>query len=292
MVDHPTHDDPALDSVVTWLRDATAPDPERLFGGAVRQSIDEVLDGPRTGRWGFEQLEKTEKTYVGTKIEIVVRSALELERGPVLDLEIEGVPVDLKWAMGSQWQIPIEALGEICLCVGGLKKMTQFQVGVVRCTEEHLNTGQNRDGKRTLSEAGRSAMVHLVDPSPLPPNFVAEMDLDLRAGIVDLPTMQARITALFQSLPYTAIPRTAVTTIARTTGDPMRRTRADSHAEDPLGDYSVLSAKYGNRLLEALGREPMDADHFMSVPKADIQALPASARGALPQAVRERFGLD
>ncbi|MFN8151440.1 MAG: NaeI family type II restriction endonuclease [Solirubrobacterales bacterium] len=71
MVDLPTSDDPALDSVVAWLREATAPDPERLFGGVIRQSIDEVLDGPRTGRWGFEQLEKTEKTYVGTKIEIV-----------------------------------------------------------------------------------------------------------------------------------------------------------------------------------------------------------------------------
>lgn len=292
MVDHPTSDDPALDSVVNWLQDATAPDPEHLFGAAIRQSIDEVLDGPRTGRWGFEQLEKTEKTYVGTKIEIVVRSALELERGTLLDLEIEGVPVDLKWAMGSAWQIPAEAVGELCLCIGGLKNMTQFQVGVVRCGEEHLNAGRNRDGKRTLSGTGRSAMVHLVNPSPLPPNFVAEMDPGLRDEIVALPTMQARITALFQSLPYIAIPRNAVTTIARTTGDPMRRTRADSHADDPLGDCTVLSAKYGNRLLEALGRAPMEPDHFMSVPKADIQAIPAHTRRALPQAVRERFDLE
>ncbi|MFN8151439.1 MAG: NaeI family type II restriction endonuclease [Solirubrobacterales bacterium] len=140
---------------------------------------------------------------------------LELERGPVLDLEIEGVPVDLKWP-GSQ-QIPIEALGEICLCIGGLKNMTQFQVGVVRCNEDHLNTGQNRDGKRTLSEAGRSALVHLVDPTALPPNFVAEMDPGLRAEIVALPTRCRRGSPHFGLL-YTAIPRNAVTTIARIDG--------------------------------------------------------------------------
>src|SRR6478609_317671 len=111
--------DPGLNLVAARLRKLAGPDPVRLFGEAIRQSIDEVLDGPRTGRWDFLHLEKTEKTYVGTKIEIVVRTALGLEPGPNLDLEIEGIDVDIKWAMNSQWQIPREAVGQLCLCIGG-----------------------------------------------------------------------------------------------------------------------------------------------------------------------------
>jgi plasmid stabilization system protein ParE len=91
------------------------PDPVEAFGNAIRQSIDEVLDGPRTGRWDFDQLEKTEKTYVGTKLEIVVRTALGLEPGPKLDLEVDGIDVDVKWGMNSGWQIPREAVDQLCL---------------------------------------------------------------------------------------------------------------------------------------------------------------------------------
>lgn len=273
--------DSGLDAVVARLRELSGPDPEQLFGDAIRQSIDEVLDGPRTGRWDFAQLEKTEKTYVGTKIEIVVRAALELERGPTLDLEIEGHDVDTKWAMNSSWQIPKEAVGEICLCIGGLNNMTRFQVGVIRCTEERLNSGKNRDQKRTLSAAGRAAMVFLVEPTELPASFLAEMDPKIRKKAMAQKSIQARVATLFRLLPYTPIPRGAVATIARTTGDPMRRVRADSRAGDPLQGMEILSSKYGKKIVKALGRPPMESDHFMSVPQSDIDALPASTRKEL-----------
>ncbi len=273
--------DTALRTVVGRLKELAGPEPTELFGGAIRQSIDEVLDGPRTGRWDFLQLEKTEKTYVGTKIEIVVRSSLGLERGPKLDLEIDGHHVDTKWAMNSAWQIPREALNELCLCIGGLDKMQRFQVGVVRCVEEHLNAGENRDRKRTLSAAGRGAMHLLVAATPIPGNFVAEMDPDTRAEVMAQGTIQSRVTTLFRRVPYTAIPRKAVATVARTTGDPMRRLRRDAGAENPLKGMRILSARYGKGIVEALGHDPLDADHFMSVPESDIDALPKTVRRRL-----------
>jgi len=98
--------DPDFERVLVRLEALAGPSPAARFGAAIRQSIDEVLDGPRTGRWAFTQLEKTEKTYVGTKLEIVVRTSLGLEPGAVLDLDIEGEPVDIKWGMNSGWQIP------------------------------------------------------------------------------------------------------------------------------------------------------------------------------------------
>ncbi len=51
------------------------------FGHAIRQSFDEVFDGQRTGRYALAQLSKVEKTYIGTKVEIVVQAEFGLERG-------------------------------------------------------------------------------------------------------------------------------------------------------------------------------------------------------------------
>lgn len=284
--------DSKWESVATVIRSLVGFDPAGIFGSVIRQSIDEVLDGPRTGRWSFDQLEKTEKTYVGTKLEIVLRAALGLDRGRVLDLEIEDEPVDIKWAMDSSWQIPQEAVGRLCLCIGGLKRLTQFQVGVVRCRPELLNAGQNRDRKRTLSARGRSAMTHIVDPTPIPGNFVAEMDPALRSTITAEETIQARVTQLFRLVPRTPIPRSAIATVARTTGDPMRRVRADSQAGDPLAGMQILSAKYGNSVLEALEYPRLGANEFMSVPKSEIDAIPKARKDALPQAARKRLGFD
>jgi hypothetical protein len=272
--------DPALDAVVAWLI-AKTDNPMPFFGRILRRSIDEVLDGPRTGRWDFLQLEKTEKTYVGTKIEIVLRTALGLERAAPMDLEIEGHPVDIKWGMNSGWQIPREAVGELCLCVGGLQKLRLFQVGVVRCRPEYLNAGENRDHKRTLSTVGRSAMTMLVPPSTLPANFVAEMDPEVRAEVMADPTIQGRVTKLFRLVPRTPIPRDGVRTVARTQGDPMRRVRADTHAGDPLKGMKILSAKYGNRIVEALGYQRLGPDEFMSVPTAELDRLAPTLRKAL-----------
>jgi hypothetical protein len=288
----PTDPDPDFELVLTRLRALAAPDPPARFGRAIRQSIDEVLDGPRTGRWAFDQLEKTEKTYVGTKLEIVVRTSLGLEPGTVLDLDVEGQPVDIKWGMNSGWQIPEEAVGRICLCIGGLRKLSRFQVGVVRCRPEYLNEGANRDRKKTLSAAGRAAIRFLVPPTPLPDNFVARMDPAVRAEVMGEPTIQTRVTRLFTALPRTPIPRDAIATVARTTGDPMRRVRADSWAGDPLDGVRILSAKYGNAVIEALGYPRLGSNEFISIPRREIDGLSEQKRRSLPEHARTRLGFD
>lgn len=284
--------DPASAAVHQCLLDCAGPDPASLFGLAIRQSIDEVLDGPRTGRWDFFQLEKTEKTYVGTKVEIVVRTALGLERGPRLDLEVEGHDVDIKWAMKSKWQIPREAVGQLCLCIGGLAGLSKFQVALIRCDEEVLTAGPgNRDGKRTISAAGQAALLHLVEPTPLPANFVAEMDPEIRWEMMQEPTIQGRVTRLFNLLPRTPVPRLALQTIARTQGDPVRRTRADKGRGDPLEGMVVLSAKYGSGVAAALGLEPMPPDSFMSVPRIEIEGIPDAVREGLSASERRLYKL-
>ena len=49
-----------------------------------RSAIDEVIDTARTGRFFLSDLEKTEKTYLGTKFENLLRDWLVVPRGVVL----------------------------------------------------------------------------------------------------------------------------------------------------------------------------------------------------------------
>jgi len=55
------------------------------------------------------ETEKTEKTYLGTKIEILIRKFFKFPKG-LLDLHIEGHDVDIKNTVGGNWMIPTEAI--------------------------------------------------------------------------------------------------------------------------------------------------------------------------------------
>lgn len=287
--------DPELDNVVSEIL-ARADPATQTFGGLIRQAIDEVLDGPRTGRFDFKDLETTEKTYVGTKLEIIVRSALDLERGPVRDLEVAGVPVDHKWAHDSAWMIPPESRDEIVLCIGGRKRLTQFQVGAVRCSNGNVNwpgPGGQRDQKGRLSAAGRAAMKWLVPPTDLPQNFLGQLDPKIRDPAMRERTVQRRVTKFFTALLYTPVPRDALRTVALVEGDPVRRVRQDKHAGDPLEGLVVISSHDGgNQILEALGHRRLTKGYWMAIRRRDLRDVPDTVRRGLSATARRRFGFD
>lgn len=123
----------------------------------------------------------------------------------------------------------------------------------------------------------------LVEPAAVPGNSLAEMDPSTRAEVMAQGTIQSRVNDTFPTCPLHTIPR-GEATIARTTGDPMQRVRRNAGAENPLRGMRILSARYGKGIIEALGHDPLDTDHFMSVPESDIDAL--------PETVRRRLGLE
>jgi len=156
--------------------------------------------------------------------------------------------------------------------------MTRFQVGVVRCRLEYLNSGANQDGKKTLSALGRASMVVLVPPAPIPSNFVTDMDPGIRAEVMGQPNIQTRVTRLFKLLPRTPIPREAIRTVARTEGDPIRRTRADRSRVDPLDGLRILSYTKSWQA-EQLGYPPLLDGEFMAVTTQEFMSLPPALRG-------------
>ena len=232
--------DPALDDVETFLN--TKPDLAGCLGAALRQAFDEIIDCERTGRFRVEQLEKTEKTYIGTKIEILIRNALGLPRGNVLDNLIAGHEVDTKYSLTGGWMIPNEARGEICLLIEGNDNSGTLSAGLLRMTPEVLTPGKNQDGKGSVSSVGKKNIRWLVRNSQIPRNFLLDLDDTMRAAILGPSAAKHRIQALFRNVTGKVIPRTAIQQVGRSR-DSLKRAREAKAALAPEG-YEVLCATY------------------------------------------------
>jgi hypothetical protein len=234
----------------------------------LRRAYDEVIDMPRTGRWSVAQLEKTEKTYVGTKVEILIRNLFDLPKGQKLDLQISGSEVDVKNTTGGDnWEIPSEAIGEICLLVSGDEIEEIFSIGLFRALQAYLRSGTNKDGKRSIqSPQGKSHILWLVKDAPLPTNFMLKMRHEDRRRILGQTSGAARIRELFRVAVNVPIHRDVVEGLAQQK-DPMKRVRSNGGARDALLSEGilVLSGKYDSAWLNKLGYDGITHDYFVSL---------------------------
>lgn len=215
-------EDPALERAVGWFR--AQPQMAERFGAAIRQSFDEVFDGQRTGRYSLSQLSKVEKTYIGTKVEIVVQSEFGLERGERMDYLVAGEEVDAKWSIRSGgWMIPTEAVGELCLCLTADDAHSTFSVGIVRADEGNLRQRGNQDRKRQFNDGGMTAMVWLVDSGWLDENLLLHLSEEERSSILDRGLSgQQRVNQLFRVVLGRVVRREVVLTVAQQEDSPKR----------------------------------------------------------------------
>lgn len=197
---------------------------ELRFGTAIRQSFDEVFDGQRTGRYRLDQLSKVEKSYIGTKIEIVIQDTFGLERGERMDYLIGGEEVDAKWSirMGG-WMIPTEAIGHLCLCITADDDRSLFSVGLIRADLAKLTESRNKDSKARLSPGGLTAMRWLVRDGQLPENLLLHLEEATVTAVLD-PDLsgQQRINELFRRVQERIIRREVVLTVAKQDDGPKR----------------------------------------------------------------------
>lgn len=277
--------DAALEEVRAWLlahpeRKNEGLGLEEIFSRAVRQAIDEVIDGARTGRYRYEALESQEKSYIGTRIEIVVRTELGLEPEGKLDTVIAGHEVDFKWSAKGRWMIPREAVGELCLVLCGDEAGGTFSVGLLRCTEDRFTAVPNQDIKRTISAEGRKHVTWLIEDGRLPVSFLATVDAETREAVLAQPAGQARVREFFTRVTRRPVPREVIPTLA-VQEDPMRRIRKDRGGAS-LGGVVILSGHYKARreAAEYLGYTLSKRD-YVSVPIEELDSLPAELRDRL-----------
>lgn len=257
----PVRDEALWDVVEELSRD----DLGYIVGNALRKSFDEVIDGPRTGRYSIGQLEKTEKTYIGTKVEIVLRDELQLDRGRLLDNLIAGHEVDTKFSLSGKWMFPREAVDQLCLVVSGSDVSRRFRVGVVRASPGLLAAGANQDKKRQLSSFGREQVQWLAE-GDMPANFIDQLDPNVRDIILGSRSGKKAIAQLFRHAQGRPIPRSVIEQVARQK-DPLKRAR-EAKAILATEGIRVLCATYSNDRVEFLRRGVVlfNDDDWMSVP--------------------------
>lgn len=221
-----------------------------------RSAIDEVIDTARTGRFFLKQLEKTEKTYLGTKFENLLRDWLQVPRGIVLDLLIGGQEVDVKSTTGgkSDWMIPREAIDQLCILLRVNEEQSRCAVGLARARSAYLRSSTNQDKKTSFSAAGTANIWWLVSDFAYTPNFWSLIGDDVRSQIMESGKGTKRLAALFETCLGVPISRIQVAAVAAQ-DDYMKRLRRNGGARDILAQkgIAILYSGYDRALMHQLG---------------------------------------
>jgi len=220
------HEDEELLTVHRWLR---ARPLGELLARAVDDAVKYVLDGAKSGRFDLDSpdVDRDERASVGTKLQYRVIDALGLVKERPLDTVIERIPVDIKGTVRTSWTIPKEAQCEICLLIRVDPKRDRFAAWLMRTHRRWLNIGVNQDSKRTIiAEARDRYRLPLVDWTPLPPEPLKRLT-PAQVDIVFAPRVgqSRRLSALFEFLPDTVIPRSSIETVCAGNKDALRRAR-------------------------------------------------------------------
>ncbi len=263
------HRDHALLSAIGAEITLRAGGPDALaqcFGEMLRRCIDDVILTPKTGRRSYDALEKTEKTYIGTRVEIELRALLRLPKGR-LDTVILGHDVDIKNTMGSNWMIPSEALGQPCILVAADEDRAVCFLGLIVARVDYLTASGNRDSKKSISSQGFKNIFWLLRGHPYPSNFWRSVSAKTVDRIFAEPSGNRRLAVLFQELQRQPISRDVIAAVAQQ-HDFMRRIRSDKGrgTRDRLAREGVLllSGQCDGALIAALGLPACPADAFLS----------------------------
>lgn len=236
------------------------------FAEMLRQCVDDVIMTPKTGRRSYDELEKTEKTYIGTRVEIELRAMLRLPKGK-LDAVILERDVDIKNTMGSNWMIPTEAIDYPCILVAADEVRATCYLGLFVARPDYLTLGQNKDSKKSVSALGFTNILWLLLDHPYPPNFWRKVAPDVIERIFAGRSGNQRMAGLFREVQRKPITREVVAAVAQQQ-DFMRRIRSDNGkgTRDHLAREGILllSGHYDAPLIAALGLPFCSGSEFVS----------------------------
>jgi hypothetical protein len=213
----------------------------------LRDTLDQLYDGQRTGRWKYDQLHKTEKTYMGTLVEINLHRRFSFADGDATDYRIANIEVDCKYSMTyGGWELPPEAIDHLCLLITANDEASSWSAGLIRVREEYLRDRRNRDSKRQLSAAARSHIKKLWPrQGRLAENIFLHMDPRDRERIFSANARrgtqhgQAKTNELFRTVQRRIIRRAELATVAQQ-DDFMKRARGNGGARTQLRAEGIL----------------------------------------------------
>jgi Restriction endonuclease NaeI len=224
------------------------PDGDR-FAAVLRDTLDQLLDGRRRGRFDYRDLYKTEKTYMGTLVEINLQRAFDFEDGDVTDYSIVDVDVDCKFSQRiGGWELGPEMLDQLCLVVWCSDRESSWRAGLVRASSDALRETTNRDAKRRLNDLGMSRIQWLwPNHGRLAENLLLHLNPEVRDRIMTATgrtrranPVQARVNQLFREVQGRIIRRSVLETVAHGADDPLKRARGNGGARDFLRPEGIL----------------------------------------------------
>jgi hypothetical protein len=194
----------------------------------IRETFDQIYDGQRTGRWDFDQLNKTEKTHVGTLLQINLQKELDLSDGDDLDYLVAGVEVDCKWSQTMYgWEIPEEMYNRsprLALLIWGNDYTGRWAAGLLRIDESALKPlGGQRDRKRKINDEGKRRILWL-KVGDLVRNTLLDLPDTQRDRILSAPSGQKCVNELFRELTGVLVNRATILTAAQQ-DDSLKRVR-------------------------------------------------------------------
>ncbi|WP_301546825.1 NaeI family type II restriction endonuclease [Gordonia sp. X0973] len=295
-----------LKAVAEFFEDA--PQGRDRFRWTLRDSLDEALDGQRTGRWCYQHLRKTEKTYLGTAVEINLTREFDIEDGRDLDWRIRELEVDCKFSRDvGGWEIPMEMYvcadhgaqsakrDQAALLVWMNDDTGEWAAGLLRTSDSRLRwrvkkeTGElvrayNRDNKRRLAEFAMDEIYWLWGgiQRDLPENLILRLSTATREKILrEGSSGQERVNDLFRHVQNTLIDRNVVLTVGQQDDAPKRARDARHHLRAE-GVVILGHERPHQQIAASLGLEPPRKGFWTS---SRVTSVPAAS-------ARRRFFLD
>jgi hypothetical protein len=260
--------------------------------GVLRDTFDQLYDGQHSGRWAYEQLRKTEKTHMGTLVEINLHRRFGFADGDVTDYRIAGIEVDCKYSMSyGGWELPPEAVGHLCLVLTADDASSSWTAGLIRVREPDLRGAANRDAKRQLTAASRARIRELWPAhGRLAGNLFLRLDPQARRRIFSAQAARgphhgrARTDELFRRVQRRIIRRAELATVAQQ-DDFMRRARGNGGARTHLRPEGILVLGHQDNdplIAGALGLPVPQKGEFISarvIPAREDRADPVAVIG-------------
>ena len=225
------------------------PSARERFRWLLRDSLDELMNGFRTGRWCYQQLSKPEKGNLGVVVAINLTREFEIPNGTELDWHIAASDVGCFFTLDFPgWDIPMSmykcadhgdlsgSIDHPALLMWLNDDSSQWAAGLLRISDAKLRTKTDRAAAEVVRAYGRDNCRRISDPyvddifwlwggvqDDLPENALLHMQPLRRNRIFeDSRSGQARVNALFRETLGDLVRRPTVMAVAQQEDAPKR----------------------------------------------------------------------
>jgi hypothetical protein len=278
-----------LFEIAQWFENQE--DARRRCGFVFRDALDFMLDGQHTGRWHYDHLSKTEKTHLGSMLEITFAKEFEIQEGSLIDWHVAGQDLDCKFSRNMYgWEFPLEMYAQNystghkniidhpAFVTWMCDDTSEWAVGLVRVSDQLLrfhSDGRprwNGDRKRKIADEHQSEIYWLFGglQNDLPRNALLDLSPEERAGALDSTTSgDIRMRVLFTAVQKQLIDRGTILTVGQQDDSP-RRARASRTLLGASG-IALLGHQEGHPdVARALGLPVCEKGQWLSVRLVEV----------------------